>query len=205
MLAWLTDLPQPPLQDAPRSFAGSPPAKALGRIRNLDRRLYHAISTGHTPEVADALARLSVAANYSRLSLGAALVLALTHGNAGRRAAVLGLGSVAATSAVVNIVIKPIAGRQRPDRTGPRAPGGREVRMPGSRSFPSGHTAAAFAFAEGVGEVLPEQGAALELLAAAVAYSRVHTGVHYPSDVVVGAVIGKLISRVVIGRLDPTR
>ena len=62
--------------------------------------------------------------------------------------------------------------------------------MPSSRSFPSGHSAAAFAFATGVGHVSPAAAVPLRVLAALVAYSRVHTGVHYPADVLVGALIG---------------
>jgi membrane-associated phospholipid phosphatase len=62
--------------------------------------------------------------------------------------------------------------------------------MPGSTSFPSGHAASAFAFATVVGHELPPAALPLWLLATAVAYSRVHTGVHYAGDVVVGALIG---------------
>ena len=65
-------------------------------------------------------------------------------------------------------------------------PRARQVRMPSSTAFPSGHSAAAFAFATGVGQVLPAAGVPLRVLAALVAYSRVHTGVHYPGDVLVG-------------------
>ena len=45
--------------------------------------------------------------------------------------------------------------------------------MPLSRSFPSGHSATAFAFATGVGHVSPAAAAPLHMLAALVAYSRV--------------------------------
>ena len=73
--------------------------------------------------------------------------------------------------------------------------------MPKSRSWPSGHTAAAFAFASGVSDVLPWEGGVLHLLAAVVGYSRVHTGVHYPSDVIVGALTGTIVSRLVVDKL----
>jgi undecaprenyl-diphosphatase len=62
-----------------------------------------------------------------------------------------------------------------------------------SRSFPSGHAASAAAFAVALGDVLPPL-RALRVAAAAVAFSRVYTGVHHPGDVV-GAVTGGIIER----------
>jgi undecaprenyl-diphosphatase len=80
--------------------------------------------------------------------------------------------------------------------------------MPASTSFPSGHAASGFAFASAIGRDQPGLGLALRFLAAAVAYSRVHTGVHYPGDVVVGALIGASTGQAVAGlvdRLPPVR
>ena len=102
----------------------------------------------------------------------------------------MGLASVAVTAVAMNVGAKPMVRRRRPDRTEQRVPLARQVRMPASTSFPSGHSAAAFAFATGVGYVLPAAGFPLRGLAALVAYSRVHTGVHYPSDVLAGALLG---------------
>ena len=92
------------------------------------------------------------------------------------------------TAVVVNAGLKLIARRPRPNADA--VPTTRQVPMPRSRSFPSGHSAAAFAFATGVGEVSPGAGIPLRALAMAVAYSRVHTGVHYPGDVIAGAMTG---------------
>jgi membrane-associated phospholipid phosphatase len=61
--------------------------------------------------------------------------------------------------------------------------------MPSSTSFPSGHAASAFAFAYAVTRDLPGLAVPIGLLAGAVAYSRVHTGVHYPGDVVIGSIL----------------
>jgi undecaprenyl-diphosphatase len=62
--------------------------------------------------------------------------------------------------------------------------------MPSSQSFPSGHTASAFAFASAVSNTMPPLSFPLTLVAAGVGYSRVHTGVHFPADVLFGSVLG---------------
>ena len=67
--------------------------------------------------------------------------------------------------------------------------------MPRSALVPSGHTAAAVAFATGSARVMPGAGVPLHVLAALVGYSRVHTGVHYPGDVLAGALLGATIGR----------
>jgi membrane-associated phospholipid phosphatase len=175
----------------------------LGELDSLDRAVYAAVARSRTPELDRFMARLSDAANYSRLSLASAAALVAGRGEEGREAAKLGLVSVAATAAVVNIVIKPLGRRERPDPSAHRVPSVRRVRVPKSRSWPSGHTAAAFAFATGVSDVLPWEGGVLHLLATVVGYSRVHTGVHYPSDVIVGALTGTIVSRLVVDRLTP--
>ena len=73
--------------------------------------------------------------------------------------------------------------------------------MPVSRSFPSGHSPQAFAFATGVGEVSPGAAIPLRALAVAVAYSRVHTGVHYPGDVIGGALTGVTVAELTLRAL----
>jgi len=126
------------------------------------------------------------AANYSRLWLLIAAALALFGGRQGRRAAGRGLIAIAIAAAVANGPAKLLVRRRRPfSRSRPAL-----IRMPRSTSFPSGHTAAAFAFTTAVGTELPLVAPALLPLAGAVAYSRVHTGVHYPSDVAAGAGVG---------------
>ena len=177
-------------------------ARWLEDAERVDVALYAAIAQTPTPALDRAMARLSHSADYSRLSLAAAGALAVFGGGRGRRAAAVGLASVGVTATVVNLGIKPLGRRPRPDRAVERVPVARHVRMPSSTSFPSGHSATAFAFATGVGHVLARAGIPLHGLAALVAYSRVHTGVHYPGDAVVGSVIGASTATVVSAVMD---
>lgn len=168
----------------------------------MDVAVYAAVASTPTPSLDRGLRSLSHAADYSRLSMASATLLATFGGREGRRAAAMGLASVAVTSAVVNQAVKRLGARRRPDREGGEVPAARHVPMPRSTSFPSGHSAAAFAFATGVGRTLPHAAAPLRVLAAVVAYSRVHTGVHYPGDVVAGSLLGAVLAEATTRALD---
>ena len=152
-----------------------------------------------TPGLDQLMRPLSRAANRSAIWLAIAAGLAACGGDSGRRAAVRGTAAIGVTSALVNIGIKSLYNRPRPDRAGLGVPGGRHVPMPASRSFPSGHSASGFAFAVAVGHELPWLALPLRSLATAVAYSRVHTGVHYPGDAVAGSIVGASIGQAVTG------
>jgi membrane-associated phospholipid phosphatase len=150
----------------------------LQELNTLDEALYEAVVSSRTPSLDAAMRNLSAAADHSKISIALAATMGGVGGRDGRRAGLRGLGCVAVTSALVNLVAKPIGGRGRPDRGGAEFPATRRVAMPASRSFPSGHTAAAFAFATSVGRSVPALGPPLFALAMLVGYSRVHTGVH---------------------------
>ena len=165
-------------------------SQLVDELRRLDLAVYRAVAATPTPQIDGALRRLSQAANHSKLSMAAAAAMALAGGARGRRAAVVGLASVAVTSASANLVAKLAWQRARPDREAGGVVVERHVTMPTSSSFPSGHSAAAFAFATGVSHEWPAVGVPLRGLAAVVAYSRVHTGVHYPGDVIAGSLLG---------------
>jgi membrane-associated phospholipid phosphatase len=179
-----------------------PPQQSLEEVERVDSAVYAAIAGTPTPELDGALSRLSRAADYSRLSIAIAAALAVAGGPRGRRAAIRGLAAVALTATIVNALIKPVLRRRRPDRAAASVPLGRQVEMPASRSFPSGHSAAAFAFATGTGRELPWTTPPLSALAGLVAYSRVHTGVHYPIDVIAGSLCGITLATVSNRALD---
>ncbi|MCU0435870.1 MAG: phosphatase PAP2 family protein [Bacteroidia bacterium] len=99
------------------------------------------------------------------------------------------VGSSMAVSTVITVGLKYGINRKRPyvtyndiipqQHTGPY-------------SFPSGHTSSAFALATSVTMAFPKWYVAAPAFvwAGAVAYSRMHLGVHYPGDVIAGALIG---------------
>lgn len=157
-------------------------------ISRLDRYLIRHVSDlpGGNHDVF--FRRLSAAANNGKLWMGAAAVMAAFPGRP-RRAALHGLIAQAVASGVTNVVFKTLLPRRRP--LPEHLPVFRFVHpQPTSSSMPSGHSASAVAFAVGAGLVKPALGAALAPAAAGVAYSRVHTGAHWPSDVVFGSAIG---------------
>jgi undecaprenyl-diphosphatase len=167
--------------------------QALHELAQVDLAVYRAIANTPTPTLDESLRRLSGLANHSKLWVGVAAALFALGGSTGRRAAATGLIAVGINSAVVNLPMKLAVRRERPDREAAGVPDERHVPMPTSTSFPSGHSASGFAFAGAVAGSMPMFAAPLHGLAAVVAYSRTHTGVHYPGDVVVGSVVGAVI------------
>jgi membrane-associated phospholipid phosphatase len=156
------------------------------RVQRLDHRLMRRSFEARSPGLDRTLVNVTRAANYSRLWLTIAGALAVFAGSRGRRAAGRGVIAIAIAAILANGPAKLLTRRHRPfSRSRPPL-----IRVPRSTSFPSGHTAAAFAFATAASAEMPILAPALFPIASAVAYSRVHTGVHYPSDVTAGLAIG---------------
>lgn len=135
---------------------------------------------------------LSRAADHGVLWLGLGLAL-MASGGRRRRAGVRGIAALAVTSTLVNGPFKLLVRRERPSRPVDDSRR-RLVRRPRTSSFPSGHSASAFAFAAGAALEDPVLIAPLGLLATGVAHSRVHARVHHQSDVLVGAAIGMAVA-----------
>jgi membrane-associated phospholipid phosphatase len=176
--------------------------RMLRDISRVDHAVYRAVADTPTPTLDEPLRRLSNAANRSGIWVATAAVLAAVGGRRGRRAALAGLTSVGVASAVVNVALKSLYDRERPDRATSGVAPSRRTRMPESSSFPSGHSASGFAFATAVGHQIPVLSVPLRLLAAAVAYSRVHSGVHYPGDAIVGSLTGGAVGLMLGARFD---
>ncbi len=158
-----------------------------------DLALFQRVAGAHNPVLDQAMPALSRAADWSRLWLGVAALLALSGRPAWRRAAVRGLASVALASTSANGLAKLSVRRVRPPLAAvPLAR--RAHRAPVTTSFPSGHSASAAAFTVGVALEAPELAVPVGAIAAGVAVSRVWTGAHYPGDVVAGIALGTAAS-----------
>lgn len=174
----------------------------IGSLDAFDKRVDAAFDRLRgEPRIDRAAAVISNLADYGLVWVAIAGLKARRRG-AGRRRAVVALGSAGFSSLGLSRVVKEAVERQRPD-----AHLDALVRTPTSSSFPSGHTLAAFTTAVVLSEGEAQTVAAVGF-ASAVAVSRVHLRAHHPSDVIGGAVIGSalgLLLRPVVNLLTPGR
>ncbi|MDO5337301.1 MAG: phosphatase PAP2 family protein [Eubacteriales bacterium] len=106
-----------------------------------------------------------------------------------RKAGIAGAAALLISALITNVCLKNLVARIRPYEVLKNL----ELLIPAQKdfSFPSGHTSASFAAAVAYFRVLPGKWAGVCIvLAALIALSRLYVGVHYPTDVLAGAVIG---------------
>ena len=158
----------------------------LSQIQALDEGLLR--SAHGTPA---ALVPLFLVATVVGGGWGLLAVVPFALARATRTVTLWLLAAIVTQSAVVAL-IKVIVGRVRPcDALAWCAPVA--VGSPGGHSFPSGHAAGAFAFGVFMALRAPRFAALSLGFAVTVAWSRCVLGVHYPSDVLAGALLGGLI------------
>jgi undecaprenyl-diphosphatase len=138
--------------------------------------------------------------SWAGIWLAIALVLAV----AWRRPNVFLL--VAATSLTTNIVtsvLKNLVERDRPPAVvlDPKP----LMDVPTTSSFPSGHTSMSFACAYVISRVAPRLTIYVYVLAALIGFSRIYVGVHYPLDVLGGAVLGLVVAKALLMLLAALR
>ena len=123
--------------------------------------------------------------------------LAVFCGKKGRIAILVLIFAAGLSDAICAQVIKPWAGRIRPSHEFNEFIN-LLVSKGGKWSFPSNHAANSFAFATVLSYFFEQKKLALFVLACIIAFSRVYVGVHYPLDILCGAIIGYILSWMVL-------
>lgn len=156
----------------------------------LDNSLLYAMRTRWHGSRREAAAKfLALLGEYGWIWLAIGVALALIDGE--RREEWLMAGAVGPVAICLNYAVKLVVRRERPVLDGLPPLGG----APSSLSFPSAHSTASFAAATALTRVDPVAGV-LFALAAAIAIGRPYLGMHYPSDVLAGALLGTALGLV---------
>lgn len=159
----------------------------LAFLSTTDERLTGRVRAWHAPAwvILGMILATRLGDGWLWLAGGALLAASGEH-----RSLVAAALAVSATN-VVQVVVKQGVRRPRPHLETPHLPF--RVHAPDRFSFPSGHSMNAFAFAAVISPDHALLAPGLGLVAASVGASRVVLGLHYPTDVMAGAVLGSLI------------
>ncbi len=154
----------------------------------LDLRMLAAVrDRAADPRVAAAARALSRGGEHGALWLAAGAAAAAA--DPARRAAWLRGTALIGAAHLVSMGVKRVVRRPRPPLAGHRAP---LVRTAGRHSFPSSHAASSAAAAVAFAALAPMTRRYVPVAAAAMCASRLLVGVHYPTDVAAGALLGGL-------------
>jgi undecaprenyl-diphosphatase len=167
-------------------------------LRELDRRLLRLMRTrGHSPEAERSVKVLAGLGEWG--AVWAALGVAGGVADRGRRERWLRAAAIGPAAVGVNYLVKLAVRRRRPD-LGRRLPP--LAGAPSALSFPSAHATSSFAAASAMGRLSPRLRLPLFSLATAIALTRPYLGLHYPSDIAGGAILGLVLGSAAPG-FDP--
>lgn len=162
----------------------------LGNAQNLDVDLLKKININRNTDldptfktITNSAISISIATPVVIYSIG------LIQKDSLMKQKALFIGESFLASALITTVLKDVIRRERPYVKHTEI---QPLSLEGSYSMPSGHTSTAFATATSLSMAYPKWYVVVPsfVWASSVGYSRMHLGVHYPSDVFIGAIVG---------------
>ena len=174
--------------------AGAPSAREA--LQLFDLILFNWLTGFHAPWLDTLMSAISASGSAGMIWLVlAALGLRYPLSRAAAWRVVL---SVIVAGVLVDRVVKPLFGRERPV-VAATEPARYLPPVPPTYSFPSGHAATTFSAVVAVNRMWPQRRVVWWTLALLMGYSRIYLGHHYPLDVLGGAVIGMVVAFWVLG------
>ncbi len=163
---------------------------AQSKLQQWDDQVLINLSERRTPEKTGFFLFISNHNDWVNVGVPVGLLAGGIIGNDKQmRQNALYVASSSAVNALATLLIKKVVKRPRPFLANVKI---RAVYQPAQYSFPSGHTSTAFTTATALSQAYPKWYVVVPsyLWAGSVGYSRLYLGVHYPTDVAAGAVLG---------------
>lgn len=166
----------------------------LERIQTWDNKILRILSKKHTPVLNKIMVMITTSGNYGYIWFAIAIPLIISNRN--RSTGLTVILAMLITGLSGEVTIKHIVGRVRPCN--------REfsedllIKHPAHYSFPSGHTASSFAVSMVILFMLPIMFVPVFVYACLMGFSRMYVLVHYPTDVLAGAVLGLICGTVAV-------
>jgi undecaprenyl-diphosphatase len=166
------------------------------QLLDLDTAVFHLVNGGPGHPVLDrVMVAVTTQDHWTPLLAGLWLALVIWGGRKGRMTAAMLVVAMTLSDQITCSILKPLVGRVRPVNALPEEAVRLLVGKSVALSFPSAHAANACAVATVVSWRWPRFAVAAFAIAGLIAYSRVYVGLHYPGDIIAGAVLGIMCGR----------
>ncbi len=163
-------------------------------ITNIDLSILRFMESLHNPITDFFFSAITWLGDDGKIWIGIALILLFIPKH--RKTGIFMIAGLITFHIICNSILKDLIGRPRPFMLVPELLNSipDAVDIPSSYSMPSGHTMMSFVCAEILGKNIPKMKIPAYIMAVLMGLSRIYLLVHYPTDVIVGAILGVLLA-----------